>query len=53
MYLMLLSFEDPKILNGKFLFLFNLNLEPNLLRGTETLLKSLFDKLLSPIILIL
>ena len=34
--------------NGKKLFFLNLNLAPNLLRGSDTLLKSLLDKLLSP-----
>ena len=35
-----------------FFFFFNLNFAPNLLNGSDTLLKSLFDKLLSPISLI-
>ena len=39
--------------SGKFLFLLKLNFAPNLLKGSEILLKSLLDKLLSPIILIL
>ena len=44
-----LRFEDPITLRGKFLSFFNLNLAPNLLKGSAILLKSLFYKLLSPI----
>ena len=40
---------DPFIVNGKLLLFFNLKIAPNLLKGSETLLKSLLDKLLSPI----
>ena len=47
-YLIGLRFDVPVIVNGKFLLFFNLNLAPNLLKGSDTLLKSLFDKLLSP-----
>ena len=46
------NFWDPKIIKGKFLPLLNLNFIPNLVNGSVTLLKSLFDKLLSPIIFI-
>ena len=46
------NFCEPKIVKGKLLLLFNLNWAPNLLSGWVTLLKSLFDKLLSPIIFI-
>ena len=51
-YLYVVKFLDPKIVNGKFLFWNNLNFAPNLLSGSEILLKSLLDKLLSPIIFI-
>ena len=47
-----LSFVDPFIINGSVKLSFNLNFAPNLVRGSAILLKSLFDKLLSPIILI-
>ena len=40
---------EPLITNGKFLFLFNLKIAPNLLSGEDTLLKSLLERLLSPI----
>ena len=46
------NLDDPWIISGKFFLLFNLNFAPNLLNGSEILLKSLFDKLLSPINLI-
>ena len=46
-YLIGLRFLVPVIINGKFLFLFNLNLTPNLLNGSDILLKSLLDKLYS------
>ena len=39
------------MVKGKFLLFFNLNLAPNLLSGSEILLKSLFDKLLSQLAL--
>ena len=44
--------EDPHIVKGKFFLLFNLKFAPNLLRGSEILLKARLDKLLSPINLI-
>ena len=43
------KFLDPIMVNGRFLLLFNLKAAPNLLKGSDTLLKSLFDKLLSPL----
>ena len=49
MYLIGFSLDDPQIFKGKKLFFLNLNMAPNLLKGSDTLLKSLFDKLLSPI----
>ena len=39
----------PYIVKGKFLLLVRWNFGPNLLSGSVILLKSLFDKLLSPI----
>ena len=52
-YLIGFRFWFPIKLKGKFLFFVRLNLTPNLLIGSEILLKSRFDKLLSPIIFIL
>ena len=46
------KFDDPLIVKGKFLPLVKLSLTPNLLKGSDILLKSLFDRLLSPISLI-
>ena len=40
------------ILSGRCLLFFSLKFAPNLLNGSEILLKSLLDKLLSPINLI-
>ena len=40
------------MVNGKLLFLLSLNFAPNLLNGSAILLKSLFERLLSPISLI-
>ena len=44
-----LSFFAPNIVKGKFLLFFKLNFAPNFVKGSAILLKSLFDKLLSPI----
>jgi len=52
MYLIGLKFVDPDIVRGRFLLFLNLNVAPNLVKGSEILLKSLLDKLLSPISLI-
>ena len=46
------NFFDPIIVRGKLELLRRLKEAPNLLRGFATLLKSLLDKLLSPIIFI-
>ena len=43
---------EPIISSGKVLLFFSLNATPNLLSGCAILLKSLLDKLLSPINLI-
>jgi len=42
----------PKIIKGRFLLFLSLKSAPNMLSGSEILLKSLFDKLLSPTTLI-
>ena len=42
----------PKIVSGRFLFFFKVNSAPNLLKGFEILVKSLFERLVSPINLI-
>ena len=42
------KFDDPLIVKGKFLPLVKLSLTPNLLKGSDILLKSLFERLLSP-----
>ena len=46
------KFCEPFIVNGKLHLLWSLNEAPNLLSGSAILLKSLFDKLSSPIIFI-
>ena len=51
-YLIGFKLDEPKIVRGRFLLFFKLNFTPNLLSGSETLLKSLLDRLLSPINLI-
>ena len=48
-YLIGFNLDDPIIFKGRCLFLLNSNDAPKLLNGSEILLKSLFDKLLSPI----
>ena len=52
LYLIGFNLDAPYIVNGKKLFFLNSNLAPNLLSGSDTLLKSLLDRLLSPIKLI-
>ena len=48
LYLIGFNLCDPITLSGKNLLFVSLNFAPNLLRGSETLLKSLLDRLLSP-----